>query len=88
MKLPMINNNIQKKYNFPVIEKSEPTTFIYNVIKNMLEENQNLNKSLSINKKKIDWEEFKNLSAYQIYTMLSLNKVKKIIFIFNYHRML
>jgi hypothetical protein len=75
LKLPMISNNIQKKYNFPVLEKSDPTTFIYNAIKHMLEEHNNLNRSLSIRKKKFDWEEFRTFSAYQIYTILTLNKV-------------
>jgi hypothetical protein len=75
LKLPMINSNIQKKYNFPITEKSEPTTFIYNVIKNMLEEHHTLNKSLNIKKKKFDFDEFKSFSAYQIYTLLSLNRV-------------
>jgi hypothetical protein len=59
-----------------VTEKSDPTTFIYNVIKNMLEEHHNLNKMINIKKKKFDWEEFKNFSAYQIYTLLTLNRVK------------
>ncbi len=85
MKLPMINNNIKQKYNYPVIEKADPTTFIYNAIKKMLDENQSLNKSLNINKKKIDWEDFKNLSAYQVYTLISLNKVSnKIVIILIY----
>jgi hypothetical protein len=74
-KLPIINNNIQKKYNYPLIEKSEPTTFIYNVIKNMLEEHHNMNKNMNIKKKKFEWEDFSTFSAYQLYTLMSLNKV-------------
>jgi hypothetical protein len=75
IKLPIINASISKKYNFPIVEKSDTSTFIYNVIKNMLNENYTLNKSLNIKKKKFDWEEFKSFSAYQIYTLLCLNKV-------------
>ncbi len=75
IKLPIINASISKKYNFPIVEKSDTSTFIYNVIKNMLNENYTLNKSLNIKKKKFDWEEFKTFSAYQIYTLLCLNKV-------------
>ena len=66
MKLPVINNNIQKKYNFPVNEKSEPNTSIYNVIKNMLEEHHSLNRSLNLKRRKFEWEEFRQFSAYQI----------------------
>lgn len=79
LRLPIINNNIKQKYNYPILEKSEPTTFIYNVIKNMLDEHHNLNKSLNIRKKRFDWDEFKHFSAYQIYTILSLNRVIGII---------
>jgi hypothetical protein len=80
MKLPVINNNIQKKYNYPINERSEPTTSIYNVIKNMLEEHHNLNRSLNLKRRKFEWEEFSNFSAYQIYTLISLNRevIKKI----------
>jgi hypothetical protein len=74
LKLPKISSNIQKKYNYPVVEKSDPTVFIYNAIKHMLEENQTLNKTLNFRNKRINWEEFKNLSAYQIYTILTLHK--------------
>jgi hypothetical protein len=75
IKLPLINASITKKYNFPVVEKSDTSAFIYNVIKNMLNEHYALNKSLSIKKKKFEWEEFKSFSGYQIYTLLCLNKV-------------
>jgi len=75
LKLPIINANISKKYNYPVIEKSDPTTFIYNVVKEMLQEHHNLNKNINIKKKKFDWGEFIDFSAYQVYTLLSLNKV-------------
>jgi hypothetical protein len=74
MKLPVINNNIQKKYNFPVNEKSEPNTSIYNVIKNMLEEHHSLNRSLNLKRRKFEWEEFRQFSAYQIYTLIGLNR--------------
>lgn len=75
LKLPIISNNIVKKYNFPLTEKSDPSTFIYNVVKNILDEHHKLNKTLHIKKKKFDWENFKNFSPYQIFTILSLNKV-------------
>lgn len=75
LKLPIISKNIQQKYNFPVLEKSEPNSFIYNVIKNMIEEHHTLNKSLHIKKKKFEWSEFKSFSPHQIFTLLSLNKV-------------
>jgi hypothetical protein len=74
LKLPVINSNIQKKYNYPVSQKSEPNTSIYNVIKNLLEEHHLMNKNLNVKKKKIEWEDFKNFSAYQIFTLLSLNR--------------
>lgn len=73
-KLPMIHKNILKKYNFPVVQKNEPKTFIYNVVKNMIDEHQLLNRNLNIKKKKFTWEEFFEFSAYQVYTLISLNK--------------
>ncbi len=80
MKLPIIQGNIKKKYNYPVHEKTLPSTSIYNVVKNILDEHQSLNRNLLIKKKKFHWEEFKNFSAYQIYTLISMNKniLKKI----------
>ncbi len=75
--LPKINHNIMKKYNFPVVEKSEPSYFIYKAINHMIEENNlsDIRKKMSFRDKKINWDEFKDLSAYQIHTMLTLNKV-------------
>lgn len=73
-KLPIIHNNINKKYAFPIIEKSDPKTFIYNVIKNMIEEHQLLNRNLNIKKKKFEYDEFLTFTPYQIYTLLVLNK--------------
>ena len=75
IKLPLLNAAINKKYNFPIVEKSDTSTFLYNVIKNMLNEHYALNKKLNIKKKKFDWNEFKIFSGYQIYTLLCLNKV-------------
>ena len=77
LKLPKINDNIKRKYNFPVVEKSEPSSFIYKAINHMIEHGnrQELNRKMSFRDKKIEWEEFKNLSAYQIQTLLTLNKV-------------
>ena len=73
-KLPRINNNIVKKYNFPITEKRTPETLIFNVIKKMVDESHSLNKAINLKKNKFSWEEFKNFSAYQIYTILNLNK--------------
>ena len=80
LKLPLINKNIIEKYNYPIVEKSEPKTLIYNAIKNVLDENLNEAKITNLKKNKIDWEEFKNFSSYQIYTILNMNKeiIKKL----------
>ena len=80
LKLPLISKNIKEKYNYPIVEKSHPNTLIYNVVKNMLDENHNSSKISNIRKNKINWEEFKDFSAYQIYTILNMNKdvIKKI----------
>lgn len=80
LKLPIIHNNIMKKYNYPIVEKTNPTSLVYQVIKNMLEESHNLNKVVNMKKNKFSWDEFKKFSAYQIYTILNLNKevIKKI----------
>ena len=73
-KLPIINSNIVKKYKFPVKEKRTPETLIFNVIKKMVDESHSLNKVINLKKNKFSWEEFKNFSAYQIFTILNLNK--------------
>ena len=73
-KLPIINSNIVKKYKFPVNEKRTPETLIFNVIKKMVDESHSLNKVINLKKNKFSWEEFKNFSAYQIFTILNLNK--------------
>ena len=73
-KLPKINDNIIKKYKFPINEKRTPETLIFNVIKKMVNESHNLNKAINLKKNKFSWEEFKTFSAYQIYTILNLNK--------------
>ena len=80
LKLPLINKNIIEKYNYPIVEKSGPKTLIYNAIKNVLDENLNEEKISNLKKNKIDWEEFKNFSCYQIYTILNMNKeiIKKL----------
>lgn len=80
LKLPLINSNIKKKYNYPIAEKTNPNGLVYKVIKNMLEENHNLNKIINMKKNKFSWEEFKDFSAYQMYTLLNMNKdvIKKI----------
>ena len=73
-KLPMINDNIKKKYRFPINEKRTPETLIFNVIKKMVDESHNLNKAINLKKNKFSWEEFRTFSAYQIFTILNLNK--------------
>ena len=73
-KLPKINDNIMKKYKFPINEKRTPETLIFNVIKKMVNESHNLNKAINLKKNKFSWEEFKTFSAYQIFTILNLNK--------------
>ena len=80
LKLPIINSNIQKKYNYPVTLKATSDSLVYKVIKNMLENSNNLNKILNMKKNKFSWEEFKTFSAYQIYTILNINKdvIKKV----------
>ena len=80
LKLPLINKNIIEKYNYPIVEKSGPKTLIYNAIKNVLDENLNEAKITNLKKHKIEWEEFKNFSGYQIYTILNMNKeiIKKL----------
>ena len=73
-KLPRINDNIIKKYKFPITEKRTPETLIFNVIKKMVDESHNLNKAINLKKNKFSWEEFRTFSAYQIFTILNLNK--------------
>ena len=74
LKLPIINNNIRKKYGYPIEAKSNPSRLVYKVIKNMVDESHNLSKVVNMKKNKFSWDEFKNFSAYQIYTILNLNK--------------
>ena len=80
LKLPLINKNIIEKYNYPIVEKSEPKTFIYNAIKHVFDDNLKEKKNSSMKKNKIEWDEFKNFSSYQIYTILNMNKeiIKKL----------
>lgn len=80
LKLPIINSNIKKKYNYPLVEKETPDALIYKVIKRVVDENKSLNKVINMKKNRFSWEEFKNFSAYQIYTILNLNKdvIKKL----------
>ena len=80
LKLPLINKNIAQKYNYPIVEKSNPNTLIYNVLRNILDEKHNSSKISNIKRNKINWDDFKNFSAYQIYSILNMNKeiIKKI----------
>ena len=74
LKTPIINNNINKKFKYPIVEKSQPNDLLYKVVKNIIDENNNSNKINNIKKNKFSWDEFKNFSAYQIYTLLNINK--------------
>ena len=74
LRKPMINNNINKKFKYPIVEKSEPNDLLYKVIKNIIEENNINNKINNMKKNKFSWDEFKEFSAYQIYTLLNINK--------------
>ena len=80
LKLPIINNNIIKKYNYPLIEKSNPNNLIYRVIKNIVDESHITNKKNNMKKNKFKWDEFQTFSAYQIYTILNMNRdiIKKL----------
>jgi hypothetical protein len=86
LKLPKIMTNMEKIYKHPYLEKADPSTLIYNVIKNIVDENNSLTKSISMKKKKIPWEEFQHLSGYQIFTLLTMNKVSSYIKILEYYR--
>ena len=74
LKWPIINNNIKEKFKYPIMEKSEPNDLLYKVIKNIIEENNINNKINNMKKNKFSWDEFKDFSAYQIYTLLNINK--------------
>ena len=80
LRLPLINKNIIEKYNYPIVEKSEPKTLIYHAIKTVLDANIKEEKISNLKKNKIEWDEFKNFSAYQVYTILNMNKdiIKKL----------
>ena len=70
----IINSNINKKYQYPVSEKAQPNDLLYKVVKNIIDENNTINKINNIKKNKFSWNEFKDFSAYQIYTLLNINK--------------
>ena len=70
----IINNNINEKYQFPIKEKAQPNDLLYKVVKNIIVENNTTNKINNIIKNKFSWNEFKEFSAYQIYTLLNINK--------------
>ncbi len=70
----IINDNINKKYQYPVSEKAQPNDLLYKVVKNIIDENNTTNKFNNIKKNKFSWNEFKDFSAYQIYTLLNINK--------------
>ena len=70
----IINNNINEKYQFPIKEKAQPNDLLYKVVKNIIDENNTTNKINNIIKNKFSWNEFKEFSAYQIYTLLNINK--------------
>ena len=74
LKLPLLNDNIINRYKYPIMEKSGPNDLLYKVIKNIIEENNINNKINNMKKNKFSWDEFKEFSAYQIYTLLNINK--------------
>ena len=74
LKKPIINDNINKKFKFPIVEKAQPNDLLYKVVKNIIDENNTTNKINNIKKNKFSWDEFKDFSAYQIYTLLNINK--------------
>ena len=73
-KKSIINDNIKKKFKYPIVEKAQPNDLLYKVVKNIIDENNTSNKINNIKKNKFTWEEFKDFSAYQIYTLLNINK--------------
>ena len=73
LKKPIINNNINKKFKYPIVEKTQPNDLLYKVVKNIIDENNISNKINNIKKNKFPWDEFKGFSAYQIYTLLNIN---------------
>ena len=73
LKKPIINNNIKKKFKYPIVEKTQPNDLLYKVVKNIIDENNISNKINNIKKNKFPWDEFKGFSAYQIYTLLNIN---------------
>jgi chromosome segregation ATPase len=74
LKIPIINSNIKTKFKYPVAEKAQPNDLLYKVVKNIINENNVANKINNIKKNKFSWDEFKDFSAYQVYTLLNLNK--------------
>ena len=74
LKIPIINDNIKTKFKFPIVEKIQPNDLLYKVVKNIIEENNTNTKINNIKKNKFSWDEFKDFSAYQIYTLLNINK--------------
>lgn len=65
-----------QKYHYPIIEKEDTHSLIYNVIKNLLNEHNNLSKNSYGKKKRFDWDEFSSFTSYQIFTLVSLNPVQ------------
>ena len=74
LKKPIINDNIKKKFKYPIVEKAQPNDLLYKVVKNIIDENNTTSKINNIKKNKFSWEEFKDFSVYQIYTLLNINK--------------
>ena len=68
-------NNIKQKYKGNVFENIEPNNVIFNVVTNLFKENKHLYQKYRIKKKKLDWDEFKELKSYQIFALLFINEV-------------
>ncbi len=75
IKLPKLTNKMHKDYKYPYLEKMNPDSLRYNLRKMAEESNVSLNRSYEMKRRRLEWDEFKDLSSYQIFTLLTLNKV-------------
>ena len=73
--MPKLTNKMQEDYKYPYLEKVNPDSLRYNLKKMAEESNVSLNRSYEMKKRRLEWDEFKDLSSYQIFTLLTLNKV-------------
>ena len=74
-KKPLLHANIKQKYKLDFNSLNcGSNSNIYEVIKEMLEEHSSLNKNAGIKSTKFEWREFSSFTAYQVYTLLQMNK--------------